>query len=115
MIQQRKDAITFQRNETRKFKKFGGKNLPIVPNAATLRKAKEEQLLKMHGLEFANAPLNLFHHSETGKYAGSIHSISLLKFHCIYWSAEQQQIYIARCKNNSDAILTIDATETIAK
>jgi len=94
---------------------LGGKNLPIVPNAATLRKAKEEQLLKMHGLEFVNAPLNLFHHSETGKYAGSIHSISLLKFHCIYWSAEQQQIYTARCKNNSDAILTIDATGSIAK
>jgi hypothetical protein len=90
MIEQRKDAVTFQQSEMKRMKKFGGKNLPIVPNAATLRKAKEQQLLKLLGLEFVNPPINLLQQSKYGKYAGSIHSIGLLKFHCIYWSLEQQ-------------------------
>ncbi|TGZ47630.1 hypothetical protein DBV15_13001, partial [Temnothorax longispinosus] len=115
MIEQRKDAVTFQRNEAKRMKKFGGKNLPIVPNAATLRKAKEQQLLKLLGLDFVNPPINLLQQSKYGKYAGSIHSIGLLKFHCMYWSPEQQQIYTARCKKNPSAILTIDATGSIAK
>lgn len=113
MIEQRKDAITFQREHTRRLKKFGGKNLPIVPNIATLRKAKEQQLLKLHGLEFLNPFLNLLQ-SKYGKYAGCIHSISLLKFYCIYWSPEQQQIHTSRCKKNRNAVLAIDATGSIA-
>lgn len=115
MIEQRKDAVTFQRNEAKRMKKFGGKNLPIVPHAATLRKAKEQQLLKLLGLEFVNPPINLLQQSKYRKYAGSIHSIGLLKFHCMYWSPEQQQIYTVRCKKNPSAILTIDATGNIAK
>lgn len=75
MINKRKDAITFQQNEAKRMKKFGGKNLPIIPNTATLRKAKEQQLLKLLGLEFANPPINLLQHLKYGKYAGSIHSI----------------------------------------
>lgn len=90
LIEQRKDAITFQREETRRLKNFGGKNPAIVPNIATLRKAKEQQLLKLHGLEFVNPPLNLLHQSKYRKYAGCIYSIRLLKFHCIYWSPEHQ-------------------------
>lgn len=96
-------------------KKFGGKNLPIVPNAATLRKAKEQQLLKLLGLEFVNPPIYLLQQAKYGKYAGSVHSISLLKFHCIHWSPEQQQIYTVRCKKHPSAVLTIDATGGIAK
>lgn len=98
LIECRKDAVTFVRDEAKRMKKFGGKNLPIVPNVATLRKAKEQQLLKLLGLDFVNPPINLLHHSNYEKYAGSIHSIGLLKFHCMYWSPEQQQIYTARCK-----------------
>lgn len=115
MIEQRKDAVNFQRNEAKRMKKFGGNNLSIVPNATTLRKAKEQQLLKLLWLEFVNSPINLLQQSKYGKYAGSIHSIGLLKFHCMYWSPEQQQIYTARCKRNPSAILTIDATGSIAK
>lgn len=115
LIEQRKDAVTFQRDEAKRMKKFGGKNLPIVPNAATLRKAKEQQLLKLLGLEFVNPPINLLQQAKYGKHAGSIHSISLLKFYCMYWSPEQQQIYTARCKKNPSAVLTIDATGGIAK
>lgn len=59
MIEQRKDAVTFRREEARRLKKFGGKNIPILPNTTVLRKAKEQQLLKMHGLEFANPLINL--------------------------------------------------------
>lgn len=85
-----------------------------MPNIATLRKAKEQQLLKLHGLEFVNPPLNLLHQSKYGKYAGCIHGINLLKFHCIYWSPEQLQIYTSWCKKNRNAILAIDATGSIA-
>lgn len=115
MIEQRKDAVTFRREEARRLKKFGGKNIPILPNTTVLRKAKEQQLLKMHGLEFANPLINLLHQSECGKYAGSIHSIGLLKIHCMYWTPEQQQMYVTRCKKDSNAILTIDATGSIVK
>lgn len=85
-----------------------------MPNIATLRKAKKQQLLKLHGLEFVNPLLNLLHQSKYEKYADCIHSISLMKFYCIYWSPEQQQIYTSRCKKNRNAVLTIDATGGIA-
>lgn len=98
LIEQRKGAVTYQCQEAKRMKKFGGKNLPIVPHASTLRKAKEQQLLKQLGLESANPPLNLLNESKNGKFAGSIHSISLLNFYCMYWSPEQQQIYTARCR-----------------
>lgn len=115
LITQRKDAVTFRREEAKRLKIFGTNNMPTVPNAAVLRKAKEQQLLKVHGLEFASPPMNLLHQSQYGKYAGSIHSIGLLKFHCIYWSPEQQQIYAARCKMDPNAIMTIDATGSVAE
>lgn len=115
MIEQRKDAITFKREEAKRLKKFGGKNMPILPNTNVLRKAKEQQLLKMHELEYANPLINLLHQSKCGKYAGSIHSIGLSKVHCMYWSPEQQQIYIARCKKDPNAILTIDAIGSVVK
>ncbi|KMQ92327.1 kda protein in nof-fb transposable element [Lasius niger] len=70
LIEQRKDAVTFRRDEAKRMKKFGGKDLPIVPSAAVLRKAKEQQLLKIHGLQFANPPMNLLHHAKYGKYTG---------------------------------------------
>lgn len=110
MIEGKIDAVTFRRDEARRLKKFGGTNVPIIPNAAVLRKAKEKHLLKTHGLEYANAPLNLLHEARSGKFAGSIHNISLLKFNCIYWTPEQQQLYIARSKRDDNAILTIDAS-----
>lgn len=115
LIEQRKDAVTFRREEAKRMKKFGGKDLPIVPSAAVLRKAKEQQLLKIHGLQFANPPMNLLHHAKYGKYAGSIHNIGLLKFNCIYWTLEQQQIYVARCKKDPHAIMALDATGGISK
>ncbi|KAK2578404.1 hypothetical protein KPH14_012736, partial [Odynerus spinipes] len=115
LIEQRKDAVTFQREAAQQMKKFGGKNLPIVPHATTLRKAKEQQLLKLHRLESANPPLNLLNEAKNGKFAGCIHSISLLTFYCFYWLPEQQQIYTAWCRHNPDCILTIDATVGIAK
>lgn len=95
LIEHRKDAVTFRRDDAKQLKKFGGKDVPIVPSAAVLCKAKEQQLLKIHGLQFANPAMNLLHHAKYGKYAGSIYNIDLLKFNCIYWTLEQQQIYVA--------------------
>lgn len=115
LIEQRKDAVTFRRDEAKRMKKFGGKDLPIIPSAAVLRKAKEQQLLKIYGLQFANPSINLLHHIKYGKYAGSIHNIGLLKFNCIYWTLEQQQIYVARCKKDPHAIMALDATGGISK
>lgn len=107
MITQRKDAITFQREEAKRFKDFGDKNPPILPSSAVLRKAKEERLLKQHGLIFSNPVLNLLNHAKYSKYIGSIISISLLSFYCVYWTPEQQLIYTTRCKNDPEAFLTI--------
>lgn len=59
--------------------------------------------------------MNLLHHAKYGKYAGSIHNISLLKFNCIYWTSEQQQIYVARCRKNPHDIMALDATGGISK
>lgn len=33
----------------------------------------------------------------------------------MYWTPEQQQMYVTRCKKDSNAILTIDATGSIVK
>lgn len=115
MIKQHKDAITFRREEAKRLKDFGDKNPPILPSSAVLRKAKEEILLKQHGLIFSNPILNLLNNAKYGKYAGSIISISLLPFYCIYWTPEQQLMYATRCKNDSEAFLTIDATGSLIK
>lgn len=50
LIEQNKDAMIFRQDEAKRLKKFGGKNMPIVPSAAVLRKAKKQQLLKIYGL-----------------------------------------------------------------
>lgn len=41
--------------------------------------------------------------------------IGLLKFNCIYWTPEQAQIYSARCRNNRNTTLALDATGNIVK
>ncbi|KAL0098877.1 hypothetical protein PUN28_020864 [Cardiocondyla obscurior] len=96
-------AITFCREEAKRLKDFGDKNPPILPFSAVLRKAKEKKLLKQHGLVFSNPVLNLLHNAKYGKYAGSIISISLLPFYCIYWMPEQQLMYKTRCKSDRNA------------
>ena len=110
LIQERKAAATFRREEAKRLKKFGGKDPHTVPSGEVLRKAKEQELLKMYGLSFGNPAINLYNHAKNSKYADTIHRIGLHKFFCIYWMPEQQQIYAARCMQNSDAIFTIDAT-----
>lgn len=114
MIKERKDAVTFRREEAKRLKDFGDKNPPILPSSAVLRKPKEERLLKQH-LIFSNPILNLLDNAKHGKYAGSIISIGLLPFYCIYWIPKQQLIYITRCKNDPEAFLTIDATGNLIK
>lgn len=115
MINQRKDAVTFRREEAKRLKEFGSQNPPILPSCAVLRKAKEEKLLKQHGLIFSNPILNLLNNANYSKYTGSIISISLLPFFCMYWTPEQQLLYTARCKRDPEAFLTIDATGGIIK
>lgn len=115
MVAQKTSAVVIRREMARQLKDFGGKNPPIIPKSDVLRKAKEQQLLKTYGLEFAFGPLNLLRESQFGDHAGFIHSIGLLKFHCIYWTPEQEKIYIARLKKDPGAIMTIDATGSIAK
>lgn len=115
LIQQRKDAITFRREEAQRLKEFGDKNPPILPSSAVLRKAKEERLLKQHGLVFSNPVLNLLNSAKEGKYVGSIISISLFPFYCIYWTPEQLLLYTSRCKKDPEAFLTLDATGGVVK
>jgi len=45
----------------------------------------------------------------------SIVNIDLLPFYCMYWTPEQQLLYTARCKEDPEAFLTIDATGSIIK
>lgn len=115
LINGRKDAIILRREEAGRLKKFGGKNPPMLPTTAVLRKAKEQRLLKKYGLKFSNPALNLLDSSKNGKCAGQIHFIALLKFNCIYWTPEQLQIYSARCRKDPDATCALDATGGIAK
>lgn len=115
MIDGRKDAVILRREEAGRLKKFGGKNPPILPSTAVLRKAKEQRLLTKYDLKFSNSALNLYNSSQNGKYAGCIHFIGLLKFNCIYWTPEQAQIYLTRCRNNRNATLALDATDGIVK
>lgn len=101
MIEQRKDAISFRREEGKRLKDFGDNSPPILPSSTVLRKAKEERLLNKYGLMFSNPLLNLQHLAMYGKYSGSIICISLLHIlplYCIYWTPEQQLLYRARCK-----------------
>lgn len=88
MIEQRKDAIFFRREEATRLKQFGDKDPPILSSSAVLRKAKEERLLQQHGLIFSNPILNLLNSAKHSKYMGSIIHISLLPFFCIYWTPE---------------------------
>lgn len=115
MINGKKDTVILRREEAGRLKKFGGKNPPILPSTAVLRKAKEQRLLTKYDLKFSNSALNLYNSSQNGKYAGCIHFIGLLKFNCIYWTPEQAQIYSARCRNNRNATLALDATGGIVK
>lgn len=78
MINERKNAITFCREEAQCLKKFDDKNSPILPTTSVLRKAKEEGFLKQHGLIFSNPVLNLLSNAKCGKYSSSIINISLL-------------------------------------
>jgi len=48
MIKQRKEAITFRREEAKRLKDFGDKSPPILPSLTVLRKAKEERMLKQY-------------------------------------------------------------------
>lgn len=69
MIDGRKDAVTLRSEEAGRLKKFGGKNPPILPSTAVLRKAKEQRLLAKYDLKFSNPALNLYNNSQKGKYA----------------------------------------------
>lgn len=115
IINQRKEAITFRREEGKHLKEFGDKSPPILPSSIVLRKAKEERLLNQYGLIFSNPVLNLLNNAKYGKYTGSIISIGLLPFYYMYWSSEQQLLYTTRCKRDPEAFLTIDATGSIIK
>jgi hypothetical protein len=115
LIDMRKDAITWRRKEAARLKQFGGKNPPMLPTNAVLRKAKEQRLIEAYGLQFSNPALNLQKNATQGKYLGCIHHVALLKFNCVYWRPEQLQIYVARCRKNENAQFIIDATGGIAK
>lgn len=67
----RKDAIILRREEAGRLKTFGGKNPPILPSTAILRKAKEQRLLAKYDLKFSHPALNLYN-SQNGKYAGTL-------------------------------------------
>lgn len=64
LIKERKDAITFRREEAKRLTQFGDKSPPILPSSTVLRKAKEEKLLKQHGLIFSNPLLNLLNNAK---------------------------------------------------
>lgn len=115
MIEQRKDAISFRREEAKRLKTFGDKDPPILPSSTVLRKAKEERLLQQHGLVFSNPVLNLLNNAKHSRYVGSIVNISLLPLFCIYWTTEQQLLYLTRHKSDREAFLTLDATGGIIK
>lgn len=114
LIERKIDAITFRRQEAKRLKDFDDIELSIIPNAAVLRKAKEQRLLERHGLSYANPILNLLQSSKQGKHS-AIHNIGLLDFFCIYWNLEQQLLYRARNKKNSIGFMTIDATGGVIK
>lgn len=115
LIEQRMDAATYRREQAKRIKKFGQREPSTLPKAATIREIKEQQLLKIHGLVFANPVLELVHQAKFGKHAGSIHAVNALKFSCYYWTPEQFQLYVARCKKDPNAVLVIDATGGIVE
>lgn len=110
LINEKLDAITFRRQEAKRLKDFGDVEPSIMPNAAVLRKAKEQALLEKHGFLYVNPALNLLNSAKNGKFAGAIHSIGVLEFYCIYWSPEQQLLYKIRNKKTCTGFMTIDAT-----
>lgn len=64
MIYQKKTAVVIRREMPRPLKDFGNKYPPIIPKGDVLHKAKEQQLFKMYGLEFAFGPLNFLRESQ---------------------------------------------------
>ena len=115
LINRRKAAVVFRREEAGRLKKFGRKNPPLLPTSTVLRKAKQQRLTSKHGFRFQNPALNLQDKALHGKHSGQIHFIALEKFCCVYWLKEQLQIYISRCRKDPSALLTIDATGGIAR
>ncbi|CAH4027630.1 unnamed protein product [Pieris brassicae] len=115
LIDAGKDAATWRRNEASRIKKFATNDPPILPTSVVVRKAKEQRLLEKYGLEFGDPALNLLKSAEYGKLVGSIRSIGLHKFNCIYWLPQQIQLYNSRCRKDNNASLAIDATGSIAK
>ncbi|CAH2215622.1 jg13506, partial [Pararge aegeria aegeria] len=64
LIDSRKDAVVWRRQEAHRLKQFGENNPPILPSNEVVRKAKEQRLLSKYGLQFANPALNLLKSAE---------------------------------------------------
>ncbi|CAH3883825.1 unnamed protein product [Pieris brassicae] len=96
-------------------KKIATNDPPILPTTVVVRKAKEQRLLEKFGLEFGDPALNLLKSAKYGKLVGSIRSIGLHKFNCIYCLPQQLQLYNSRFRKDNNATLAIDATGSIAK
>lgn len=102
LIKEHKDAITFRREEVKRLKQFGDKSPPILLSAAVLRKAKEERLLNQHRLIFSNPTLNLLNNTKCSKYT-DYYQYWFVTFFCMYWTREQQLLYIPRYKRDPEA------------
>lgn len=81
-----------RKDSSHEYTTIGDVESTITPNAAVIRKTKEQTLIERYRYRFShtNPMLNLSQSSKQGKYYVTIHNIELLEFFvsiciCIYW------------------------------
>lgn len=113
IIDNKIDAITYVRNESKKIINFGDVYPPILPKTNVLRKAVNEVRDKRLGLTGSKVLNNLVNAMHT-THVGLIHKIGLYPFSCYYWTKEQILAY--KISHNDDhSFIAIDATGSVCK
>jgi len=113
IIDNKIDAISYVRNESKKIIKFGDAYPPILPSTSVLRKAVNEVQDKRLGLTGSKVLNNLVNAMHT-THAGFIHKIGLYPFFCYYWTEEQKLSYKINCQDDH-SFIAIDATGSVCK
>ena len=86
---------------------------PNIPNAAVLRKAKQEALDKCLDLKTSDPIQNLLQ-AKFSMHPRTIKNIGLHLFFCHYWSDEQELLYKSACKEDKSCTLIIDVSGSFA-
>lgn len=112
LLDAKKSAAEWRREQAATIP-FGKSVPPTLPDLATLRKAKQEELDDRLQLKTDNPVENLLI-AKFDILPRTIKSIGLHPFYCYYWSDLQELLYKNERKENWNCEMCIDATSSLA-